>query len=335
MPEEPEFLSFDEAMRRIADEHAPLSSHVIYALSASGSTEARLFGRQWPSIAVERRREVIASLAESAEANYELDFNALFRLTMKDEDPEVRTVSIEGLWEDEEAALVRPLVDVLRHDPAAPTRAAAATSLGRFALMADLDELEERYATLLKGALFETVRHPSEPVEVRRRAVESIAYLGDECVKDIITQAYQDADERMRMSAVFAMGRSVDRIWSETVLKELANANPAMRYEAARACGELEVKDAVPTLVRLTADPDREVQAAAIAALGHIGGPQAQRTLERYCRSKDEVLRTAAEDALAELELGQQPLDLLAFDPAEGGLEDEIAGEDDDLDSED
>jgi HEAT repeat protein len=335
MPEEHDYLSFEEAVRRIADENAALSSHVIYALSASSPSETQLFGRRWPAISVERRRAVISSLVESAEANFELDFNALFRLTMKDEDSEVRTASIEGLWEDEEAALVRPLVDVLRQDPAATPRAAAASSLGRFALLADLDELDELHATLVRSALLDTVNSPSEPAQVRRRAVESVAYLGDECVRDIIAQAYHDADEGMRMSAVFAMGRSADRVWSETVVKELGNGNPAMRYEAARACGELEVKDAVPTLVRLTADADREVQAAAIAALGHIGGAQAQRALERHCRSNDEVLRTAAEDALGELELGQQPLDLLAFDPADGGLVGDDEGEEAELDGQD
>jgi len=335
MPEDHEYISFDEAMRRVADERAPFSSHVIYPLSASNSTETQLFGRQWPTIGVDRRRMVISALVESAEANFELDFNALFRLTMKDEDPEVRTASMEGLWEDEGAALVKPLVDVLRKDPAASARAAAASSLGRFALLADLDELEERHATLLRGALFDAVRSPTEPVEVRRRAVESIAYLSDACVRGIIAQAYQDADERMRMSAVFAMGRSVDKSWSDIVVKELANSNAAMRYEAARACGELEVKDAVPVLVRLAGDPDREVQAAAIAALGQIGGAQARRTLERHCSSSDEMLRTAAEDALAELELGRQPLDLVVFGPGGGAPEDEEADEDEDLDSED
>jgi len=118
----------------------------------------------------------------------------------------------------------------------------------------------------------------------------------------------------MRISAVFAMGRSVDKVWSDAVLKELSSTNPAMRYEAARACGELEVNDAVPALVQLIADPDREVQAAAIAALGQIGGPRARRALERCLRSADEVVSMAAEDALGDLELGQQPLDMLVHD---------------------
>jgi len=306
MAENRECLTFEEALQRLENERISLSSGDLYALSAASSAEDRLFSRRWPAIPAERRRMVIAMLVDNAEANFELDFNALFRLTMKDEDPEVRALSIEGLWEDEEVTLITPLVQVLRHDLAEGPRAAAASSLGRFVLMADLEELEERHAKLLEGTLLEVIRNPHEGPEVRRRAVESIAYLSEDRVRDIIAQAYADTDERMRISAVFAMGRSVDKVWSDAVLKELSSTNPSMRYEAARACGELEVNDAVPALVQLIADPDREVQAAAIAALGQIGGPRARRALERCLRSADEVVSMAAEDALAELDLGQQ-----------------------------
>jgi len=312
---ENECFTFEEALLRLADERAALSSLVLYALSAPSSEELRIFRRQWPTLPVERRRKTITALAENAEANFELDFNALFRVTMEDEDEQVRTVSIEGLWEDEEVTLIAPLVHVLQNDTAASSRAASASSLGRFVLLAELEELEERYARLIRGALLEAIQNRAEPLEVRRRAVESIAYWDEQRVHDIIAAAYQEPAELMRISAVFAMGRSADPDWGETVRKELHNSNPAMRYEAARACGELEVKAAVPELSGLVSDPDREVQFAAIAALGQIGGRQAQRVLERCARSKDEAMRLAAEDALAELQLGQQPLDLLVLGP--------------------
>ncbi len=314
MLDENECMTFEEALLRLADEQAPLSSPVLYALSGPNADEVQMFRRQWPTLSLERRRKIISLLTGSAEANFELDFNALFRVTMTDEDEQIRAISIEGLWEDDEVSLIAPLVYALQHDTSVSVRAAAAGSLGRFVLMAELEELDERYARLMRSALLETIRNRQEHVEVRRRAVESIAYLGEDLVREIIAAAYQEADELMRISAVFAMGRSADTVWTKIVLSELSNANPAMRYEAARACGELEVKEAVPVLIQLASDPDREVQFAAIAALGQIGGLRARRFLERCCRSKDEVLRLAAEDALAELELGQQPLDLFVYD---------------------
>ena len=326
-----ECFTFEEGLRQLEDERAVLSSFVLYALSAAGREDVHIFRRQWATLPVERRRKIITALAESAEANFELDFNALFRVTIEDEDEQVRTASIEGLWEDEGVTLIAPLVHILRQDKAASSRAAAAASLGRFVLLAELEELDERYAKLIRGALLEAVGNHNEPLEVRRRAVESIAYWDEQCVHDTIAAAYQEPDELMRISAVFAMGRSADPDWSETVRKELHSRNAAMRYEAARACGELEVKAAVPELSKLVSDPDREVQLAAVSALGQIGGPQAQRILERRMRSSDEAMRMAAEDALAELQLGQQPLELLVLGP-DGELDED---EGDDLEAED
>jgi HEAT repeat protein len=331
MMKDNESLRYEEALLQLAAGEAMLSSSSLYALSAPSSAEIQLFRDRWPTLSLDRRRKMIALLTESAEANFELDFNALFRVTMEDEDEQIRTLSIEGLWEDEEPTLVAPLVRTLRHDEGMSARAAAATSLGRFALLAELEELDERHAKLVRGALLESVHNDDEHLEVRRRAVESIAYLGEDCVREIIAAAYEQSDESMRISAVFAMGRSGDAVWSDTVQEALSSSNPAMRYEAARACGELEVKEAVTALIQLVSDPDREVQFAAIAALGQVGGRRARQALERCCRSADDVIRLVAEDALAELELGARPLDLFIYDPNTEHEEDE----DEEIESED
>ncbi len=324
--DEESYLSFEQALELLIDEAAPMSSRALYVLSAPSSAQVKLFRERWPAVSPERRRKVIAALAESAEANFELDFNALFRVTLEDEDDEVRTVSIEGLWEDEQVSLVLPLVNILRRDPSTSARAAAATSLGRFVLLGEMEELDERYVKLVRGALLEAIHSEEEEREVRRRAVESIAFLTDDCVRDIVSAAYEEPYEDMRISAVFSMGRTNDPYWAQTVLAELTSANPAMRYEAARACGELELQESVPELIRLVSDPDREVQFASIGALGQIGGPRARHTLQILSRSQDEVVRLLAEDSLAELELGERPLDLLICEP------DELEDEEDDLD---
>ena len=297
-----ECLVFEDALRKLADEEATLSSAVLYALSAPSSVEVQLFRRQWFALSPQRRRKVIALLVENAEANFELDFNDLFRVTMEDEDEQVRTLSIEGLWEDDKVTLIGPLVRTLQQDASMSARAAAAASLGRFMLLAELEELDRRYVTLIREALLEVIHNSEEHIEVRRRAVESIAYLGEDYVREIIAAAYDAPNESMRISAVFAMGRSADTTWSEIVRDELSSANPAMRYEAARACGELGLEEAIPTLIELVEDVDAEVQEAAIWALGQIGGDEARSVLRRCLRSDSEAIRDAARDALRELE---------------------------------
>ena len=302
-------------LRKMRDSQTPLSISSLYGFSDLTRAEAQLFQEVWSCIDAGRRRWIIQSLVDIAEASFEVDFNSIFRLCLNDEDEMVRSRAVEGLWEDEDLTLAGLLVRLLRDDPSESVRAAAATSLGRFVLLGELEKIEAAPAMMVEDALLGAIYDPHETLEVRRRAVESIAYSGQNQVRDIIEMAYCDDEEEMRISAVFAMGRSADPLWREMVIAELDNPNPEMRYEAARACGELEISAALSALIGLIeADPDPEVQEMAIWALGRIGGKEARRVLEACCESEDEVLRQAAEEALDELDFLGGHLDFLLFE---------------------
>jgi HEAT repeat protein len=146
--------------------------------------------------------------------------------------------------------------------------------------------------------------------------LESIAYTDNEVVVELIEQAYESADEKLRVSAVFAMGRSADTRWAGQVQQELFSPNPELRYEAARACGELQLTEAVTDLEELVDDANPEIQETALWALGQIGGDKARAILERYCKAAYEATRIAAEAALAELEFLHGDLSVL-FDRLE------------------
>ena len=137
---------------------------------------------------------------------------------------------------------------------------------------------------------------------MQRRALESLAFINNETVTRLIHEAYTAPEEKARISAVFAMGRSADTHWARQVRRELFSPSPELRYEAARACGELQLPEAVPELEELTDDADFEVQEAALWALGQIGGDRARQILERRCLARDEATRAAAAAALDELE---------------------------------
>jgi HEAT repeat protein len=271
-------------------------------LSGLRPDDMELFAARWATISAARRRRVMSALVEIAEVNFTVDFNDIFRLGLNDGDEEVRTYSVDGLWEDESPGLVDSLLTMLCSDPSIMVRAAAATGLGRFVLLTELEELDEELGRRIVEALWEVLEDSQEALEVRRRVVEAISFSGDERVHEVIEQAYRHTAERMRVSAIFSMGRSADPGWGSTVVSELTSRNPEMRYEAARACGELELREAVPSLIHLIVDPDREVQQAAISALGKIGGQEARRALQACCESDDEVIATAGDEALGELE---------------------------------
>ncbi|MGA9349280.1 MAG: HEAT repeat domain-containing protein [Anaerolineae bacterium] len=301
---------FEELLQQMGDTESRLSISSLYSLSGMNRAEALLFQKAWPLIAVERRRQIINFLVEIAEASFEVDLGQIFRFCLDDEDERVREAAIEGLWEDDDAALINPLMTLLRDDPSISVRAVAAISLSRYVLLGELDKIKARLFALVREALLETIHSPFEDLEVRRRAIESIAYSSEEGVRNIIETAYYDEDEKMRISAIFAMGRSADPYWADLVMSELESSSPEMRYEAAMACGELELSAATPLLANLVNDPDREVQEAATCALGQIGGNEARRTLYACYEEGDQFLQEAVEEALEQLEFLHGFLDI-------------------------
>jgi HEAT repeat protein len=296
-------MDFQRTLYHICDESQPLSHSSLHMLSSLGQEELELFSERWAQMTTGRRRHITSALVELAEANVTVDFGNIFHIGLEDEDAEVRASAVDGLWEDRSPNLVDVLLDLLSMDPSILVRAAAATGLGRFVLMAELDELEEGLGRKVVQALSEVIEDPHEALETCRRAVEAISYSSEESVGRFIEAAYRHPEEKMRVSAIFSMGRSADPAWGRTVIQELGSENAEMRFEAARACGELELREAVPALLHLIVDPDSEVQQAAIFSLGKIGGRDARRALQLCCQSEDEVIAAAGDEALSELEL--------------------------------
>ena len=311
---------FKETLNQIATDNT-LQTSYLFVFSKMDQNNLEIFQEMWPAISPHRRREVLEELVDLSEANFEVDFTPVFLLGLGDEDADVRTLSINGLWEDEEPILIAPLLHLLQTDEVAKVRAAAASALGRFIYLGELEELDPNLIVPIKTVLLDTIHLPGEDIEVRRRAVESVAFFSGPDITQIIESAYYDDDDKMQVSAVFAMGRNADARWRPRVVAELDNANTEIRFEAARACGELETADAVPKLIDLIeSDPDVQVQEVAIWALGRIGGPIAREALEICVGSEVETLALAAEEALDEINLFSGSFDLFDFDE-EGGLD--------------
>jgi HEAT repeat protein len=299
----------DFVLQRLGDDDRPVRNISLAPLSDLTRDQMRLFRSVWAGLKAERRFEMMAELVEQAESNVHLNFCTVLRDCLRDTDSRVRKLAIEGLWEDRKPNLVSPLVSLLEGDPSTEVRAAVAISLSRFVLMGELGEISESAGAQAAVALRAAWFRPHEVNEVRRRALEGMAYTDEPDVQEFIRNAYYDEDEQMRQSAVFAMGRSGDRRWSKSVLTELGSPDAAMRFEAASAVGELALSGAVRPLVRLLDDSDSSVREAAALALGQIGGPQARRALQAVAAGKDERLAQAAEDALQELGFNSETAD--------------------------
>ena len=308
---------FVRTLRQLGESSGVVSTSDVNKLSGASQQDIADFRTEWPRIAVERQRAIVNAMNEAAEDSVQSDFTDLFIALLDDADEYVRSGAVDGLWENEQPKTARRLLRMLNEDASALVRSSAAEGLGHFLLRAEEGRQANPSASALTDALLARFEDAAEELDVRRHALESVSFSSDERVHEAIEAAYDDDDQQMRTSAVFAMGRSNDQAWSEIVLEELASRDPAMRYEAAYAAGELMLVDALPQLFDMVStDVDAEVRQSAVWALGQIGGNEARRVLERILESGDESLQEVAEDALAELDFGEglTPFNMFEFD---------------------
>jgi HEAT repeat protein len=299
--------SLENYLKDLRDTEKPLVVSKLVNLSDLSREEMQTFRGAWGAIDVVRRRQIVEMLVELAEDNFELDYNGIFRLCLGDGDGEVRAKAIEGLSECEERSLLDPLIGLLLGDLDDSVRAAAATALGTFAMLAEFGELPAHEADKVEKVLLTAFNNKKEQIDVRCRALEAISMLSKPQVGDMIRQAYQSDSLEFRGSALCAMGRTCNSDWLSILLQELGSQYPQLRFEAARACAELEAEEAVPKLIELIHDSDAQVQISAVEALGRIGGREAKQALQECLDNADDTISEAAEGALGEMKFWEDP----------------------------
>ena len=297
-----------EILAHIADTSQPLSNAEMGELSDLSTNEVKQFEAAWAQMDTERKRQILSRLEDLTDDNVELNFDRIYRSAIYDIDDAVRREAVEGLWENCDPSLVRPLLRLVQQDPASEVRSAAATALGRFALLAEHQKISAENRARISQTLLAIIHNNDEPIEVRRRSLEAIAPISLPEVTQVIWEAYRREEPELRISSVYAMGRNCDLLWMPTVLNEMDDDDPEMRYEAATAAGEMGEAESIPRLIELTWDADMEVKLAAIRALGKIGGQEAKQRLQTLLASKSQAVREAAEQAVAETVQYEEPV---------------------------
>lgn len=294
-------FSAAELIDRLIHNPAPVTGRDLFAFSDLSRSDAETVREHWALIPVDRRRLVVQNLTSLVKEGIEWHVGRMMRIALHDEDPTVRRLAIDALWEETSADLLGPLIDAVRRDEDEEVRAAAARALGEYVLAGELDELDAALAMRAEQVLLEVLRDADEPLSIQCQALESIAYSGEVGVRQLIEDAYYSPHEPLRVSALAAMGRSADVHWRSYARAELQSPAAAMRAEAALACGELEARSAVDDLLLLLVDEEPSVRLAVITALGRIGGTEARDALRLVSAEGEPAEAEAAEDALAEM----------------------------------
>lgn len=297
--------SIDEVVSALQQEDAErehVSAVTYYGLSDLDDVALRAFEPVWNNLPADYKRRIITELAEASEVNFEFNYETLGYLALDDPDAGVRSAAIDLLWINESLDLMSRLIDLAENDDSSEVRARATSELGRFILLGEYEEIPEAEAVRVQDVVINLLNDEVEDIQVRRRALEAISNSSLDFVNQAIQEAYESDEHLMRVSAVYAMGRSYDATWNETVVREMRNDDPEIRYEAARAAGELEIEEAVTLLGKIAVADEREIKQVAIWSLGEIGGSQAMRLLTALAEdaeeAEDEDLKEAIEDAI-------------------------------------
>ena len=289
-------------------DHRP-SATLLARLSDLDADDAGALADTWPEMELSRRHSIVMELSDLAQDNVDLNFDAVFKIALQDEEAAVRAAALRGLQEYEGRDLIATLATLLREDPDTEVRREAAIALGRYALEAELGNLRDSDADAIRDVLIESAEDTEDDERVRARAIEALGALSGEETDNLIESIYHEDSMWLKIGAVDAMGRSCNDAWLPLVLRELENRAPEMRHAAAFAAGEIGESRAIePLKIAAIQDPDREVRLAAVRALGEIGGPRARVALQAVLYEGHDDLRDAVREAMTEIAFADNPL---------------------------
>ena len=311
-------FEFDAIKTALLNQDAPFPPGMIYFFSDISAENLDLLTEVWPEVWIERRRGLLEDMEHMAEADTLLYFDSVAIMCLDDDDPVARATAVRLLWQSHKETLVPKFLKLLNEDPEAIVRAAAATALGMFVYLGELEEIKASTYQIVLENLIKAHLDADETL-VRRRALEALGYAGHPEIPDFIRRAYDKNDEEWLQSALFAMGRSYDQQWVDMVLQMFDHPDSLVRYEAIRAAGELEAKAAREPLFDLLEEgtDDEDIYYAAIWALSKIGGEGVRSLIEDAIEEAEDMEDTSfLEEALENLEFTERvsQFDLMSFD---------------------
>ena len=306
MEENLEKIKFTETAAALKDTNHPFPARLLRGFSDLSPRDLKEFVSIWPELPLTRKRSVLEDLEELTELDTLVCFDEIAKVLLDDPDPVVRVIAIRLLWECEDYHIVPAIVEMMLSDTDEAVRSTAASLLGRFVYLGELDEIPDSAKIASVSNLLEVAGGDDLP-SVRMRALESLGYSGNNKVASLIKNAYASGDTLWVASSLCAMGRSADEQWNDYVLEKLDSGDEEVQFEAVRAAGELEIAAALEQLFSLAEEGDRdgEVRLAAIWSLSQIGGPEVKDKLKELLEETESDEETEwIEKALENLDLG-------------------------------
>lgn len=309
-------VPFDDILAALLDDSRPFPPAFLHRFSDLTPTDLIKLKTIWPQISTQRRISLMEDLEELAEVDTLVSFDDLSVFALDDEEPRVRSAALRALWEADNEKLVPKFISMLEEDPDEMVRATAASTLGKYVYLGELEEISSKTLRRVEDHLL-SVAQSSELPLIRRRAIEALGYSSRPEVKPLILSAYNNADPEWLCTALFAMGRSASEEYIPAVIEQLDHPDPEVQFEAVRAAGQLSAGDARETLLEMlqAGIEDDELRMAVIWSLSEIGGEQVREVLENLLdQTEDDEEADFLQEALDNLFLTEGLASFEMFD---------------------
>ncbi len=275
----------------------------------------------WPQVSLPRKHQLMKDLEKLSADDTLVSMDAFARAMLDDPDEQVRLYAIRMLWESDDARMAGTLIHIMQGDSSEEVRGEAASVLGRYVYLGELEEVPTQLLKDVEEALLATAQQEEHRIS-KRMAVEALGYSSRPEVIALTRNAYSQLDPQWVASALFAMGRSANTDqWQDDVLYSLDHDNLDIRLAAVEAAGELPLESARPALLSaLETEDNEDVYRAIIWSLSQIGGEDVQIVLYNLAdATPDDDLAEFIEEALENLTFTDDlsRYDLLAIDPDE------------------
>jgi HEAT repeat protein len=310
--------SFQTILDSLLNDNKDFPQRYLQFFSDLDPVSLKAFLDVWPRVNPTRKLILLRQLEALADSDTIVSFEDIGRSLVKDGDGNVRAAAIRLLAESDDPKLADTYINILQNDTELEPRLEAATMLGEYVILGELEEFVETVRCKIEDALLAIVSS-KEDDRIRRRALEAIGYSSRLEAETVIETAFTRASPEWVASALTAMGRSNDPQWEEQVITMLVNEDLRIRTAAVQAAGELALSDARSLLLSmLEEEEDDEVIAAIIWSLSQIGGEDVRTYLEALLdKTEDEESLELIENAIENLTFTEdlERFELLALDP--------------------
>ncbi len=312
-------VPFDDILAALLDDSRPFPPAFLHRFSDLTPTDLTKLKTIWPQISTQRRISLMEDLEDLAEIDTLVSFDDLSIFALDDVEPRVRSAALRTLWEADNEKLVPKFIAMMEEDPDEMVRATAASTLGKYVYLGELEEISSTTLKKVEDHLLSVAQSSELPI-IRRRAIEALGYSSRPEVEALILAAYNNDDPEWLCTALFAMGRSANEEYIPAVIEQLDHPDPEVQFEAVRAAGQLNAGDAREILLEMLQNgiEDDELRMAVIWSLSEIGGENVREALETLLdETEDDVEADFLEEALDNLFLteGLASFEMFDFQP--------------------